>query len=142
MSKRELIVQNIISTLQNADTIKFGLVSRDMIVLEKLSRQQFPALYITASDETRQDITMGLNPLREANLELRIVAWVSGSNLDYQRNIIASEIENVLEQDRSRGGIALKTQLTEVRTDFDIDDVYARVDISIEVLYHYSRGQA
>jgi hypothetical protein len=141
MSKRETIVQDVINTLKNADNPRFGLVSRDMIVLEKLSRQQFPALYIVTSDESRRDVTMnGPAGLREAILELRIVAWVSGTNLDHQRNLLVSNIENTLDKDRTRGGVAFYTQLTEVRTDFDTEDNYSRVDITIEVKYHYTRG--
>lgn len=143
MSIRENIVLNIINTLKNADNPRFGLVSRDMIVLDKLSRQQFPALYIESSNEVRANITMaGSFPgMREAILEITIVGWVSGAELDRQRNDLVANVENELNVDITRDGYALNTELTEVVADF-IEDNYARVEMKVVVYYKYERGTA
>lgn len=143
MSIRENITNNIINTLKNADKPRFGLVSRDMVVLDKLSRQQFPALYIETSDEERANITMAgpFSGLRDATLRVRVIGWVSGAELDKQRNELISNVENTLNTDITRDGNALNTQLTEITADF-IENNYAKVEMIIEVYYKYERGQA
>lgn len=143
MSIRENITNNIINTLKNADKPRFGLVSRDMVVLDKLSRQQFPALYIETSDEERANITMAgpFSGLRDATLRVRVIGWVSGAELDKQRNELISNVENTLNIDITRDGNALNTQLTEITADF-IENNYAKVEMIIEVYYKYERGQA
>ena len=142
-SKREEIAKNIITTLKNADNPRFGLVSRDMIVLEKLSRQQFPALYIVTADENRRDITMtGTSGKREGIITFRIAGWVTGPNMDSARNTLIQNIEDTLDADRTRGGNALSTEITEIRTDFDAVDIYSRVDVIVEVVYQFTRGNS
>lgn len=143
MSIRENITNNVINTLKNADNPRFGLVSRDMVVLDKLSRQQFPALYIETSDEERRNITMaGSFPgYRDATLTIRIIGWVSGAELDRQRNELISNVENTLNIDITRDGFALNTELTEITSDF-IQDNYAKAEMIVEVYYKYLRGQA
>jgi hypothetical protein len=143
MSIREHITNNIINTLKNADTPRFGLVSRDMIALDKLSRQQFPAIYIETSNEVRRNITMAgpFTGLRDATLSIRIIGWVSGAELDRQRNELISNVENTLHIDITRDGFALNTQLTEIRSDF-IEDTYAKVEMIVEVYYKYQQGKS
>lgn len=143
MSIREHITNNIINTLKNADNPRFGLVSRDMVVLDKLSRQQFPALYVETSDEERRNITMAgpFAGYREATLSIRIIGWVSGAELDRQRNELISNVENTLNIDITRDGYALNTQLIEITSDF-IQDNYAKTEMIVEVYYKYQQGQA
>jgi hypothetical protein len=143
MSIRENITNDIINTLKNADNPRFGLVSRNMIALDKLSRQQFPALYIETSDEIKEDITMsGTVGYRQSTLSIRIVGWVSGADLDRQRNEIIAKVENTLEIDKTRSGFATNTQVTTITSDYILQDNYAKVEITVEVKYHYIRGQA
>jgi hypothetical protein len=143
MSIREHITNDIINTLKNADNPRFGLVTRDMVALDKLSRQQFPALYIETSDEEKSDISMAGNVgLRESTLSIRIVGWVSGTNLDSQRNELISTVENTLENDKTRNGFAFNTEVTNITSDYIEQDNYARVEITVEVYYRYQRGQS
>jgi len=143
MSIREHITNDIINTLKNADNPRFGLVTRDMVALDKLSRQQFPALYIETSDEEKSDISMAGNVgLRESTLSIRIVGWVSGTNLDSQRNELISTVENTLENDKTRNGFAFNTEVTNITSDYIEQDNYARVEITVEVYYRYQSGQS
>jgi hypothetical protein len=143
MSIREHITSDIINTLKNADNPRFGLVSRDMVALDKLSRQQFPALYIETSDELKSDISMAGNVgLRESRLSIRIIGWVSGANLDTQRNELISTVENTLENDKTRSGFALNTEVNNISSEYIEQDNYAKVEIIVEVYYRYQRGQA
>jgi len=112
MSKREDIVVDVVRALKDADDPRFGLVTREPFDPGQLSRQQFPAVYVQSADELRADITMGTTSgLRESTLELRLVAWVNGTTIDTQRNDVIERIEERLEVDRTRGGIARWTNL-------------------------------
>lgn len=143
MSVRENIVKDIVKVLKDADDPRFGLVTRDPFDPAQLSRQQFPAVYVQSADEQRGDITMGTTSgLREATLELRLVGWVNGTNIDTQRNDLIERIEEALDQDRTRSGHARWTQLREVTVDFDVVEPFGRVDMVVEVYYTYTRRQS
>jgi hypothetical protein len=141
MSIREHIVDNIVKTLANAEEPRFGLVTREHFDPTKLSRQQFPAVYVATADETRTDVSMtGSGMTRECNLNIQLAAYVNGKNIDTLRNDIVERIEEELELDRTRGGVARITRITEITVDFDQVDYLGRVDILVEVYYTYRRG--
>lgn len=143
MSRRESIVQDIVDTLKNADDPRFGLVSREPFEVTQLSRQQFPALYITTADEQRSDITQrGTSGKRESRLQVRLIGYVTGGLVDQLRNDLIERVEEALDADRTRGGQAYSTQLIEVAVDYSVIAPLGRVELLVEVIYTYTRGQA
>lgn len=141
MSSRELIVSDIVEALSNAENPRFGLVSRNLFDPAQLSRQQFPAVYVATADETREDITQnGTSGLREASLEIQLIAWVNGHDVDQQRNSVIERIEETLDVDRTRGGVARSTQITDINVDFDIVEPFGSVNVVVQVIYNYTRG--
>ena len=141
MSRRESIVVDVIDTLKNAEDPGFARVTRDPFDPAQLSRQQFPALYISAADETREDITQsGSAGRRQGKLEITIVGYVNGTNLDTARNDLIERVEEVLDADRTRGGIAFSTQLTKVKVNYNTVEPYSEVELTVEIDYTYVRG--
>jgi hypothetical protein len=145
MSVREDIVENIMVTLRNADDPRFGLVTRNHFDVQRLSRQQFPAIWVQTADELRQDESFSGSSqgmLRSSVLQVRLVGYVQGTDVDRARNDLIERVEEILEHDRTRGGLARITRLIEVTVDFDQPEHLGRVDIIIEVYYTYRRGVA
>lgn len=140
-NKRELIVKDVIDTLKSADNPMFGLVTRKNFDPAQLSRQQFPAVYVATANETREDITQtGSTGLRQGVLDVAMVVFVNGDNIDTQRNDVIERIEEALDSDRSRNSNAHYTRITAVEVDFDTVEPYGRVDITAEITYTYTRG--
>ena len=145
MSVREHIIQNILDSLSNADDPRFGLVTRNHFDVQRLSRQQFPAIWVQTADELRQDESFSGSRdgmLRSSVLQVRLVGYVQGTDVDRGRNDLIERVEEILEQDRTRGGLARISRLVEVTVDFDQPEHLGRVDIIIEVYYTYRRGSA
>lgn len=141
MSRRELITADIVRVLKNAEDPRFGLVTREPFDVTQLSRQQFPALYVSTADEQRQDITQtGTSGTRESRLQIRIVGYVNGTNIDTLRNDLVERVEEVLDADRTRGNQAYSTQLIEVAVAYDQVQPIGRVELLVEVVYTYRRG--
>lgn len=141
MTGREHIIQKILDGLANADDPRFGLVTRNHFDVQRLSRQQFPAIYVQTADELRQDESFsGSGMTRSSVLQVRLVGYVQGTEVDRARNDLVERVETILEQDRTLGGEARITRLIEVTVDFDQPEHLGRVDIIIEVYYTYRRG--
>mgnify|MGYP000709876808 CR=1 FL=1 len=142
MNYREDIVTNLVDVLHDAQNPHFGLVSRDLIDPDQLSRQQFPAIYITTANETREDLTQGgSSGLRRGILEVVLIGWVNGTNIDHQRNDIIERVEEIVDLDRTRNGNAKSTQLVDITVDFDIVEPFGSVEMTLEIYYTYTRGQ-
>ena len=142
MSSREIIVADIVQVLRSADDPRFGLVSREPFDITQLSRQQFPALYVSTADETRIDLTQrGKSGLREGRLQITLVGYVSGTQIDTLRNELIERVEETLDDDRGRDGRAYSTQVTEISVDSSLVAPFGRVEILVEVVYTYQRGQ-
>lgn len=143
MSRREAIVQDVVTALTAADDPRFGFISREPFDFTQLSRQQFPAIYLSTSDEQRQDLTqLGRGGLRQSRLQLQLVGYVQGTEIDRLRNDIIERVEEAVDLDRTRSGQAMSTQLIEVRVDYEVIAPYGRVEILLEIVYQYQRGQA
>lgn len=145
-SKRELIAQNIVETLKNQTTYKFGMITREpQQDIEGLARTAFPCAVIESASETRQDITQGASGiLRESLADYSIMVYVMAGkrDLDTKRNEIIEVIEELLDEDRTRGGLALYTELISVEAQDIVDQPFATMRLVVRVTYHYTRGQA
>jgi len=143
MSRRETITADIVQILKAADDPRFGLVSREPFDVTQLSRQQFPAVYVTTADETRRDLTIrGKSGLREGRMEIVLTGWVNGAEVDRMRNDLIERVEEALDDDRTRDAVAYSTQVTEIAVDTNIVAPYGSVQITVEVVYNFQRGQS
>ena len=143
MSVRNDITNNIVAVLTDSNDPKPIFVTRETIDLENLGRQQFPAVVVRSGDETRTEFTMlNSNGSRRSVFNVICQCYVTGTNIDLQRNDICERVEEALEQDRTRNGVALDTRLTEVSVDEAIDQRFGLITLTFEVEYIYQRGVA
>ena len=142
-SRRELIVRNIVDSLQNQQQVRLGTVSRDpgLDILE-LANTAFPAVIVNSGDEVRESITQG-GPvqLREARIGVVIQVWTNtrSPQADSIRNDLVDWIERLLDADLTRGGVALDTQLITVEVGGDTPP-YNSMTMTFEVKYTYTKG--
>ena len=147
MSKRENIAGDIITKLTAvSSSITFKLIQREPFKPEELAQAQFPAVYIQSGDETRELHTIGGvgSGKRSANIDFVIVGFVKGttSNIDTLRNQLIEVVEETLDNDITRGGNALHTQMIEANTDEGVLFPYGGVRIVVRVLYEFTRGSS
>jgi 3'-phosphoadenosine 5'-phosphosulfate sulfotransferase len=143
-SRRELITQNIVDTLKNQQTARFGTVTRDPgIQLQDLAQTAFPAVVIESGNEERTSITQGgLTQTRESFMDVNISVWTnSNSRVDTLRNDLIESIEELLDADPSRGGYALDTQLVSVVTNNNETAPYFAMGMTFQIRYLYTKGQ-
>jgi len=147
MSIRNSIAENIVSVLKNATDPQFVFVSRAPIDPGQLSNAQFPCVYVETLDESREDDTMGMSSSttqRQSVLNVGVNCFVKTSPemMDITRNNVIERVEEVLDADRTRGGVAWDTQLTTVTVDNDVDSTISLVQLNIQILYKYTTGVA
>mgnify|MGYP001574617406 CR=1 FL=1 len=147
MSIRNSIAENIVTVLQNATDPQFVFVSRAPIDPGQLSNAQFPCVYVETLDESREDDTMGMSSSttqRQSVLNVGVNCFVKTSPemMDITRNNVIERVEEVLDADRTRGGVAWDTQLTTVTVDNDVDSTISLVQLNIQILYKYTTGVA
>jgi hypothetical protein len=144
MSKRETIANNIITVLTAVTTpITLKKITREPFNIDELSEQQYPAIYIQSGNEQRTDETMTSTTItRQASADFVIVGFVKGSdtNIDSKRNELISTIEKTLENDRSRGGVAKRTEIVEVTTDEGALFPVGGIRVVVRVMYQYTAG--
>jgi len=107
MSNRELAVTNIIEVLKDMTPPRPVFVSREPFDLDKLALTQFPALLVTAGNETREDQAMG--GYRRGIIEVNIRGFVRSDgrqgfvqSVDEKRNNLIERIEEALNTTRNR----------------------------------------
>ena len=116
------------------------------IELEELSQQQFPAVFISTADETREDISIKNSGIsRTGTIDYRIFGFVTNgstttSNIDTKRNELVTTIETALDTDRTRNGNALDTQVVSVETDEGSIFPYGGVIITVRCFYSFISG--
>lgn len=142
MSVRENIAGNLVTALQAVTTptnIKF--VTREPFDFDKLSNAQYPAVLVRTTSEDRGDSTVGgAATQRLATIDYQLVCYVKGTGLDQARNNIVESIEEKLDEDRSRGGNAIDTQIISVDTDDGSIAPVGGVIITVRIEYQYTRG--
>mgnify|MGYP001407863238 CR=1 FL=1 len=147
MSLREDIAANIITVLDAVTSpIELKKITREPFKPEELADPQFPALYITTGDETREDYTLGDSAAgkRSGTIDYVLIGYVKGtdSNLDTKRNQLIEVIEETLDTDRTRGGNSLNSQIVEVSSDEGTLYPLGGVRIVVRVFYEFVRGTA
>jgi hypothetical protein len=144
MSKRENIANNIITVLTAVITpITLKKVTREPFSVDELSEQQYPAVFVQSGNEQRTDETMTSSSItRQASADFIIIGFVKGTdtNIDTKRNELISTIEKTLENDRSRGGYAKRTEIVEVTTDEGTLYPVGGIRVVVRVMYQYTAG--
>ena len=79
---------------------------------------------------------------RQGTIDFLIVGFVKGtdSNIDTLRNQLIEVVEETLDNDITRNGNALHTQIVEANTDEGVIFPYGGVRIVVRVLYEFVRG--
>lgn len=101
---RQLITENIITTLQDMDDPRPVYVTAEPFVVIELAITQFPAILVTAVREERETLTMGApgSGRRQGVVFFAIRGFVRGTDLDRKRNDLIERIEEALDSDRYR----------------------------------------
>ena len=143
MSIRESIADNIVDTLRDSviQPIRIKMTTREPFDFTKLSNAQFPAVLVRTAGEDREDSSIaGTMGKRMASINYELVCFVKSGIIDQARNNIIEAIEEGLELDRTRGGYALDTQLTNIQVDEGSIDPVGGVILTVRVVYEYTRG--
>lgn len=148
MNLREQIAANIEQTLKDTKNDPFAnnrlnKVVREPVVIEDLGRTSLPLVFVESSNEEREDISMGgSNITRQGSIEFNLNLYLQGHARDTQRNEIIALIETALDKDRTRGGLALDTQIIEIELlEIGESAPYASVRIVVLCEYIYKRGK-
>ena len=138
-SKRELIVQNIVTQIQSIASIK--LVSREPKDILELSVASFPHVLVETANETRDNSSFGTEVRKESQLEILLNVVVHGNNRDQQRNNAIEAIEQKLDIDVTRGGHAFDSELSEV-TIRELNEAapYGQAVMLFTIKYFYTKG--
>ena len=140
MSVREDIASHIVSTISGISSPSIKKVTRQPFQLDELSQQQYPAVLVQTIEETKEDSELGSGAKTRINvLEFGVTAYVTGtdSNIDTQRNTVASAIETELESDITRNNKALDTEVISIETDAGTLFTYVAVLLTIRVMYEH-----
>lgn len=142
MSIRESVASDIVTTLQAATTpVAPSYVTREPFNFSELSNAQFPAILVQTSAESRQDITIGDNNIRrEGTITYELIGYVKSTTIDAARNNLIETIEEALDADRTRGDVALDTQIVSIETDEGAIAPIGGVIVTVEVMYNFIRG--
>ena len=120
MSVRENIASNLLSTISGISSPSIKKATRQPFQLDELSEQQYPAVIVQTSEETREDQELGSGAkTRIGTIDFAILGFVKGadSNIDTLRNQLITAIETALESDITRSSNALDTEVISVETD-------------------------
>jgi len=140
MSIREDIASNLVSTISGISSPAIKKVTRQPFELDELSQQQYPAVLVQTIEETKEDSELGSGAKTRVNvLEFGITAYVktNESNIDTERNNVASAIETELESDITRNNKALDTEVISIETDAGTLFPYGAVLLTIRVMYEH-----
>lgn len=141
MSVRENIAANIVTALTAISNVK--KVTREPFDFDKLSNAQFPAILVRTANETREDASMGGSATsRHGTIDYELVCFVKHKNIDTARNQLVEAIDEKLDEDRTRGGHAIDTQVISVEVDDGTIDPIGGVIVTVQILYQYTRGDA
>ena len=132
---RKQIRDNVVTTLTGLTTTGAN-VYRTRVY--PLAAGKLPGLCIYTTSESSTYETLARPRTRARTLELVVEGYVSGTtNLDNSLDTIAVEVEEAMEADPTRAGLAKDTQLTGTETELvgEGDKVAAMIKFTFEILY-------
>jgi hypothetical protein len=132
---RKQIRDNVVTTLTGLTTTTTN-VYRTRVY--PLASGKLPGLAIYTNSEISSYETLTIPRTRSRTLELMVEGYVSGTaNLDNTLDQIAVEVEEAMETDVTRGGLAKDTQLTS--TDIELvgegEKVAGVIRMTFEIMY-------
>lgn len=136
MSYREKIAIDVENAIKDITAVKY--VSRDIFELDELSDAQFPAVLIQTGSELKEDTTMSFT--RTGTIEYVLTGFVQGKYLDSARNELTDLLEEKLYEDRTRGGVAVDTMVTEINTDEGVIFPLGAIQMIVRIEYHHDGG--
>ena len=143
MSVRESIASNIVTALTAISSPTVKKVTREPFDFDKLSNAQYPAILVRTANESREDASIGGSlSSRQATIDYELICFVKHTNIDTARNQIVEAIDEKLDEDRTRGGHAIDTQVISVEVDDGTIDPIGGVIVTVQILYTYTRGDA
>ena len=143
MSVRENIASNIQTVLAAISSPAVKKVTRQPFLLDELSEQQYPAIIVQTSEESREDSELGSGAKRRiGTIDFVILGFVKGaeSNIDTARNELITAIETALESDITRSGNALDTEVISVETDEGSLFPVGGIRMTIRCMYEFDSG--
>jgi len=143
MSVRENIASNLLTTISGISSPAVKKATRQPFILDELSEQQYPAVIVQTSSETRQDSELGSGAkTRHGSIDFLILGFVKGaeSNIDTARNQLITAIETAVETDITRNGNALDTMVVSCETDEGSLFPVGGIRMTIRCMYEYQSG--
>ena len=143
MSVRENIASNLLSVISAISSPTIKKATRQPFILDELSEQQYPAVIVQTSSETRQDSELGSGArTRHGTIDFLILGFVKGaeSNIDTARNALITAIETAVETDITRNGNALDTMVISCETDEGSLFPVGGIRMTIRCMYEYQSG--
>jgi hypothetical protein len=143
MSIRENIASNLLTTISGISSPAIKKATRQPFILDELSEQQFPAVIVQTSEETREDSELGSGArTRHGSIDFLILGFVKGaeSNIDTARNELITAIETAVETDITRNGNALDTMVVSCETDEGSLFPVGGIRMTIRCMYQYQSG--
>ena len=144
MSVRENIASNLLSTISGISSpITIKKATRQPFPIDELSEQQYPAVIVQTSEETRDDSELGSGArTRHGTIDFIISGFVKGAetNIDTKRNELITAIETAVETDITRNGNALDTMVVSCETDEGSLFPVGGIRMTIRCMYEYQSG--
>ena len=144
MSVRENIASNLLSTISGISSpITIKKATRQPFPIDELSEQQYPAVIVQTSEETRDDSELGSGArTRHGTIDFIISGFVKGaeSNIDTLRNQLITAIETAVESDITRSSNALDTMVVSCETDEGTLFPVGGIRMTIRCMYEYQSG--
>lgn len=145
MSKRDSIIENIKTELAKITTTAgynytVGLIGENLVNPEDLTADQFPALIVLDSDETKNDASV--DELRNEMMPL-IVGYLKptvwADNKKEVRKLLA-DVEKCLCADRNRGTLAINTLPASIKTDHGFNQPFGIFEFQFKISYLQEYG--
>ena len=144
MSVRENKASNLLSVISAISSpITIKKATRQPFPIDELSEQQYPAVIIQTSEETRDDSELGSGArTRHGTIDFIISGFVKGAevNIDTKRNELITAIETAVESDITRNGNALDTMVISCETDEGSLFPVGGIRMTVRCMYEYQSG--
>lgn len=142
MSIRESVASDIVTVLKAATTpVTPKYVTREPFDFNELSNAQYPAILVQTTSESREDVTIGNDQIRrEGIITYELIGYVKSTTIDTARNALLETIEEALDVDRTRNGVALDTQIVSIETDQGAIAPIGGIIVTVNVMYNFVRG--
>jgi len=139
-SNRKVILTHIAETVLPTITIANGFnfnvatFARGLVSLEELTDEDYPALFVSSADETREDVT---HKDFKSLMLVRIHGFVKAAADDVQKQLddLIEDVTEALYADPTQGGRVNWTKVKTIETDEGNLEGHAIFRLTVEFLY-------